>query len=113
MEKIEKNYGTIVLNVLYARKEKTYPVCVSKHDSYHEKQVILLMILNGEGWHYVAVKKSSLLRGITSKHHGDFHCLNFFCNRKKCESHKKVCKNKGFCNFVMPSEDTKILEFNQ
>ena len=30
-----------------------------------------------EGWHYLAVKKlSTLLRGITSKHHGDFYCLN-------------------------------------
>ena len=35
------------------------------------------MISNGEGWHYIAVKKlSTLLRGITSKHHSDFHCLN-------------------------------------
>ena len=26
-----------------------------------------------EGWHYLTVKKlSTLLRGITSKHHGDF-----------------------------------------
>ena len=24
-----------------------------------------------------------------------------------------VCKNKDFCNVVMPSEDTKILAFNQ
>ena len=30
-----------------------------------------------EGWHYSAVQKlSTLLRGITSKHHGDFYCLN-------------------------------------
>ena len=34
------------------------------------------MILNGEGWHYLAVKKlSALLRGITSKHNADFYCL--------------------------------------
>ena len=26
---------------------------------------------------------------------------------------KKVCENKGFCNIVMPFEDTKILEFSQ
>ena len=26
---------------------------------------------------------------------------------------KKVCQNKDFCNIVMLSEDTKILEFNQ
>ena len=25
----------------------------------------------------------------------------------------KVCKNKYFCNVIMPSEDIKILEFNQ
>ena len=31
------------------------------------------MISNGEEWHYLAVKKlSELLRGIMSKHHGDF-----------------------------------------
>ena len=29
------------------------------------------------------------------------------------KSHKKVCKNKDFCNVIIPSEDTKILEFNQ
>ena len=31
-----------------------------------------------EGWHYLGVKKlSTLLRGITPKHHGDFYCMNF------------------------------------
>ena len=30
------------------KKEKTYPIYVSKHNSDREKQVILLMILNGE-----------------------------------------------------------------
>ena len=36
------------------------------------------MILNEEKqWHYHAVKElSALLRGKTSKHHGDFYCLN-------------------------------------
>ena len=35
-------------------------------------------------WHYLEFKKlSALLRGITSKHHGDFLLSSFFCNRKK------------------------------
>ena len=36
------------------------------------------MISNREKiWHYHAVKKlSALLRGITSKHHSGFYCLN-------------------------------------
>ena len=33
--------------------------------------------------------------------------------QKKLESHKKVCENKNLCNVIMPSEDTKILEFDQ
>ena len=46
-------------------------------------------------------------------------CENITCiikrnNRKnKLESHRKICENKYFCNIVMTSEDTKILEFNQ
>ena len=59
------------------KRKKIYPAYVSKHNSNREKQVNLLMIPNGEGWHYLAVKGlSALLRGITSKHHRDFYCLN-------------------------------------
>ena len=61
-------------------------------------------------------KLSVLLRATTSKHHGDFYCLNCvhsFVTENNHESHKKVCENKYFCNIVMPSEDCEILEFNQ
>ena len=61
-------------------------------------------------------KLSRLLRRITFKHHGDFHCLNClhsFATENKRESHKKVCESKDFCNVIMPSEDTKTLKFNQ
>ena len=66
---------------------------VSKHDSNHEKQVILLMVPNGEGWHYLAVKKLSALLGGMSKHHSDFYCLNCFhsfTTENKRESHKNM-----------------------
>ena len=74
-------------------KEKVYLNYVSKHNSNRGKQAILLMIPNGERWHYIAVKQlSALLRGITSKHHGDFYCLNCLLNysfriKNKRESH--------------------------
>ena len=32
--------------------------------------------------------------------------------KSKLESHKKICENKDFCGVAMPSEDTKILQFN-
>ena len=61
-------------------------------------------------------KLPALRRGITAKHHGDFFCLSClhsFVTENIRESRKKVCENKDFCNPVMHSEDTKILEFNQ
>ena len=64
---------------------------------------------NGDEWHYLAVKKlSALLRGITSKHHGGFCCLNClhsFSREKKLESYKTICEIKHFCNAIIPSED--------
>ena len=44
------------------------------------------MISNEEktGWHYVQVKNVyAFLRGTTSKHHGDFYCLNCFNSLRK------------------------------
>ena len=59
-KKLGENNVTIalnVLNVLHAKNEKIYSAYVSKHNSNHEKQVILLIISNGEKqWHYLAVK---------------------------------------------------------
>ena len=58
----------------------------------------------------------ALLRRITSKHNGDYYCLNClhsFRTKNKLESHIKVYENKDFCNVVMPSENTKTLKFNQ
>ena len=57
--------------------KKRYPAYVEKHNSKRGKQTILLMIPKGVGWHYIALKKlPALLRRITSKHIGDYYCLN-------------------------------------
>ena len=68
------------------KNEKIYPAYISKRNSNHEK-IILLMIANAGGWHYLVVKKlSALLRGITSQPHGKFYCLKLpscFRNKKQ------------------------------
>ena len=68
----------------------------SKHNLTREKQVILLMISNGENRHYLVVKSlPGLLKGITSNHKEDFYCLNCFHSyrtKNKLESHKKYVK---------------------
>ena len=78
-EKFEQNNAAIALNILYVpyNTEEMRVAYKSKYNFKREKQVILLMITDGEKWHYLAVKNlPGLLRGITSSHNGDFYCLN-------------------------------------
>ena len=73
------------------------------------------MISNGEGWHYFAVKKLfALLKGTKSNYVGGFYsvnCLNSFTTKNELELYKKICENKGFCNILMPSENTNVLKY--
>ena len=47
---------------------KIYPPYISKNNSNHENQAILLMISNVEKWHYLSGKKlSALLKGFHQK----------------------------------------------
>ena len=39
--------------------------------------------------------------------------LHSFRTKSKFESQKKVFEYKDFCNVIIPSENTKSLEFNQ
>ena len=59
---------------------------------------------------------SALLHRISSKRKGGFYCLNClhsFRTKNKLKSHEKVCKNKDFREILKPSENDKILKFNQ
>ena len=89
----------------------------SKHNLTREKRVILLMISNGENWHYLTVKNlSRLLRGITSNHDGDFYCLNCFRSyrtKNKLEAHEKICENRNYCRVEMPTNDNNTIKYNQ
>ena len=61
-------------------------------------------------------KLSGLLRGITTKNHGDFYyqkCFHSFKTKNELQWHKRVYENKDCCNVIISSEDAKILEFNQ
>ena len=74
------------------------------------------MITDGKKWHYLAVKSlSALLRGVTSNHNGDFHCLNCFnlySTKNKLKKHEKVCNDHDYCYVEMPNEYNKILKYN-
>ena len=56
-------------------------------------------------------KLFALLHRKTSKQKGDFYCLNClssFRTENKLKSHENVCKNKGFCGSIMPTEIKKV-----
>ena len=71
---------------------------------------------NNNNWHYLAVKSiSGLLKEITSKHNGEFYCLNCFhsyTTEKKLKKHERICKYQDFWRVKMPREDNKILKYN-
>ena len=96
-KKFELN-NEIALNILYVphNTKKIHIAYKSRYNLTREKQVILLMISNGENWHYLVVKNlAGLLKGITSNHKEDFYCLNCFCaysTKNKLEAHKKYVK---------------------
>ena len=56
--KIFELNNEIALNLLYLphNTKKIHIAFKSKHNLMQEKQVILLMIRNGENWHYLVVK---------------------------------------------------------
>ena len=87
-----------------------------KHNLKRESQVILLMITDGEKWQYLAVKKlSTLLKGIITKHNGDFYCLNCFnsySTKEKLKKHRNLCINHDYCYVETPGKDNKILKYN-
>ena len=74
------------------------------------------MITDGKKWHYLAVKKlPAWLTGITSKHDGDFYCLNCFYSSTTedgLKEHEKVCKDHDYFHVKMPDNDNNILKYN-
>ena len=96
--KFEVNNKNVALNILYVpfNTKKIEIAYKSKYNLIRDNQIILLMISNGENWHYLAVRSlSRLLRGISSNHDGDYYCLNCFHSYRtenKLNVHKKYVK---------------------
>ena len=116
-KKFELN-NEVALNILYVphNTKKIEIAYKSKHNLTREKQIISLMISNGENWHYLVVKSlSGLLTGITSNHKEDFYCLNCFHSdrtKNKLEAHKKICENRDYCRVEMPTKDNNTIKYN-
>ena len=130
-KKFEQNNKTIALNILFVpHNEKTINLAYkSKYNRKRENQVVLLMITNGEKWHYIALKSvrtddgfnrpirsfSRLFRGITANHHGFFYCLNClhsFRTDNALKRHERLCDNNDYRNLEIPTPGNKTLKYN-
>ena len=116
-KKFELN-NKVALNILFVphNTKKIQLAYRSKYNLTYNKQIILLMITDGEKWHYLVVKNlSRLLRGITSNHHDGFYCLNYFHSyrtKNKLEAHKKICENHDYCHVEMPIKGNNTIKYN-
>ena len=117
-KKFELN-NKIALNILYVphNAKKIQVAYKSRHNLTREKPVILLMISNGENWHYLVVKNlPELFNGITSNDKEDFYCLNIFHSyrtKNKLKEQKKICEDHDYCHVEMPTKDNNIIKYNQ
>ena len=116
-KKFESN-NKVALNILYVpyNTKKINIAYKSKNNLTQERQTILLMISDGQKWHYLVVKNlSGLLRGITSNHKEDFYCLNCFhsySTENKLEAHKKILENHDYCHAEMPTKINNTIKYN-
>ena len=72
MEKKFELNNKVALNILYVphNTKKIQLAYRSKYNLTYNKQIIILMITDGEKWHYLVVNNlSRLLRGMTYNHH--------------------------------------------
>ena len=119
MKQLLEQNNEIAINILYVphNTRKIQVAYKSKQNLTCDKQVILLMITDGEKWHYLTVKNlPGLLRGITSTHKEDFYCLNcfhFYRTKNKLEAPKIICENHNYCNVEMPTKNNNIIKYNQ
>ena len=130
-KRFEKNDKTIALNILQVphNEIKISHAYKSEYNRKRKNQVVLLMITDGEKWHYIALKSeptddgfnrptkslSRLFRGITSNHDGDFYCLNClhsFRTDNALQKHERLCENNDCCCVEMPTKFNKILKYN-
>ena len=118
LKKFVLSNKNVDLNILYVpyNTKKIEIAYKSKYNLIRDNQIILLMISNGENWHYLFVKSlSGLLRGISSNHNSDYYCLNCFHSYRtenKLNAHKKICENHNYCNIEMPSPSNNIIKYN-
>ena len=97
---------------MYIEEKEMCPAYISKHNSTHEKPIILLIIPNKgkEGrWHYLHyyIEQLQNVRVVFTA------WIVFILLEQKTQMSWRSMYNKDFCGTVMPSKKDKMVEFSQ
>ena len=89
----------------------------SEFNDTRDKQVNLLLVVDGENRHYTTIKNlSRLLSSMNSKHNGASHycinCLNGFKTKQGKDEHFNYCKGNDQVKIKMPTEKEKWLQYH-
>ena len=96
-DKSGKQNTNIALNVFSAHEtsKKLNNIRVSKYNRIRPNKILLLMITDGEKWHFTSVKNEyRLFRDVFSKHHDAYYCLNCrqsYRTDKSLKKHERLC----------------------
>ena len=100
LENLIKIMQHLLLMFCMLKKKKYIPLMFQNIN--RKKQLVLLMIPNGEVWHDLAVKKlSALLKVITSKLKGDFYCLIDFISLEQKTNLNRIKQYVKIKDFVV------------
>ena len=104
--------NNVIVNVLGVEEKKVYVLRGKKYD-YRKKVVNLLLIVDGERIHYMAIKSlSRLLRSSNTKHkckqHFCMNCLHGFQYEESRDKHFEYCKDNETVRIRMPKKGSLI-----
>ena len=114
---LKNKNDTIALDILYV-PPNTKEISVAYKSKYNHKRknhVNLLMITDGNKWHYLAVSDlSALLAKKSSNHNEDLYCLgcfNSYTTENRLKEHEKICNRYDSCRIEMPEFAERIIKY--
>ena len=102
--------------IICTTQYKRNKCCIQiEYNHKRKNHVNLLMITDGNKWHYLAVSDlSALLAKKSSNHNEDLYCLgcfNSYTTENRLKEHEKICNRYDSCRIEMPEFAERIIKY--
>ena len=115
-DRFEKNNSNIALNIFSAHEtdKQLDNIRVSKFNRTRPHKVVLLVITDGEKWHFTSVRNETrLFRGVFSKHHNDYYCFKCRQSYRTDNALKRLCLSNKDCHVKLPFKNKRIVKYEK